>query len=67
MADWIVGSVNCTATPGNVACVLDDTGGGLGGLFDGIAIPIMTMVILLGVATGVGAILYGVAKKVGST
>jgi hypothetical protein len=51
---------------GDIATTLTDVGDGVGGLFDGIAIPLMTLVILLGIATGVGAILYGIAKRVGA-
>ena len=63
---WIVGAVNCSATPNNVACVLDDTGNGLGDLFDGIAIPMGTLLIVMSIAGAVGAILYGVAKNISS-
>jgi len=61
---WIVGTVNCTATPDNVACILDDTGNGLGDLFDGLAIPLGTLLIVVAIAGAVGAILYGVAKSI---
>lgn len=57
---------NCTATPNALDCVLNDTGEGLGDLFDGIAVPVGTLVIVVVVATAVGAILYGVAKAVTS-
>jgi hypothetical protein len=49
---------------GEINTTLSEVGTGVGGLFDGIAIPLMTLVILLGVATGVGAILYGIAKRI---
>ena len=57
-------TLNCTATPNNIGCILNDTGQGMGGLFDAIAVPIGTFVIVLTVAGAVGAILYGVAKGV---
>jgi len=56
--------VNCTTTPENIHCVLTDTGAGLGAIFDGIAIPIFTLVLILTIAGAVGAILYGVAKSI---
>jgi len=61
---WIVGAVNCSATPDNVACVLDDVGNGLGDLFSEIAVPLGTLIIVLGVAGAIGAILYGVGKLI---
>jgi len=49
---------------GDINDTLTDVGTGLGALFDGIAIPLGTLVIILTVASAIGAILYGVAKSI---
>jgi len=49
---------------GDINTTLSDVGSGLGNLFDAIAIPLGTLVIVLAIAGAVGAILYGVAKIV---
>ena len=49
---------------GDINDTLSDTGSGLGALFDGIAIPLGTLLIVVSIAGAVGAILYGVAKNI---
>jgi len=49
---------------GDVDTLLTDVGDGLGGIFDGIALPLATLVILLVVAGMVGAILSSVASVI---
>lgn len=64
--DWIVGDVNCTATPDNIACTLDDVGEGMGGLFSDIAVPIGTILLVVGIVGGVVAIFYAISKAIGN-
>ena len=45
---------------------LVDVGDGLGSLFDGIAVPLGTLLIVVSIAGAVGAILYGIAKAISS-
>jgi hypothetical protein len=47
--------------------VLTDIGAGLGALFDAIAVPVTTLVILLGIAVGVGAIIMSIAHRVSAS
>ena len=49
---------------GDINTTLSDVGSGLGNLFDAIAVPMGTLVIILAVAGAVGAILYGVATMI---
>jgi len=49
---------------GDINDTLSDTGSGLGALFDAIAIPLGTLLIVVSIAGAVGAILYGVAKSI---
>jgi len=51
---------------GDINDTLVDVGDGLGSLFDGIAIPLGTLLIVVSIAGAVGAILYGVAKVIGN-
>lgn len=51
---------------GDIQTVLNETGEGLGDLFDGIAVPLGTLLIVVMVASAIGAILYGVAKAITS-
>jgi hypothetical protein len=44
---------------------LTDVGTGLGAFFDAIAVPVTTLLILLGIATGIGLIFMAIAKRVG--
>jgi hypothetical protein len=44
--------------------VLTDVGNGLAGLFNGIAVPLGTLLIVIMVVGAIGAILYSVAKVV---
>jgi hypothetical protein len=44
---------------------LTGVGDGLGALFDGIAVPLTTLLILLGIATGIGLIFMAIAKRIG--
>lgn len=58
-------AVNCTATPNNMECVLTDVGSGLGSFLTSIAVPMGTLLIVVAIAGAVGAIFYGIAKKIG--
>ena len=49
---------------GDIDAVLTDVGDGLGSLFDGIAIPLGTLLIVVGIAGAVVAMLYAVAKVI---
>jgi hypothetical protein len=49
---------------GDINDTLSGVGTGLGAFFDAIGVPITTFVILLGIATGVGAIIMSIAKRV---
>ena len=49
---------------GDINDTLVDVGLGLGSLFDGIAVPLGTLLIVVSIAGAVGAILYGIAKRV---
>ena len=51
---------------GEINDTLTDVGNGLGNLFNAIDTPIGTLLIVIGVAGGVVAILYGIAKAVTS-
>jgi hypothetical protein len=51
----------------DIETVLTDIGNGLGALFDGIAVPVTTLVILLGIAVGVGAIIMSIAHRVSAS
>jgi len=62
--DWMVGTHNCTETPDNIRCTLDDVGSGMGELFGRIDTPLGTLLIVIGVAVGVVAIFYAIAKAV---
>ena len=50
---------------GDINDTLVDVGLGLGSLFDGIAVPLGTLLIVVAIAGAVGAILYGVASVIG--
>ena len=50
---------------GDILDVLTDVGDGLGALFDAIAIPLGTLLIVVGVAGGVVAMLYGITRVIG--
>jgi len=41
---------------------LTDVGAGLGAFFDSIGLPLATLIILLGIAAGIGAIIMAVAS-----
>jgi len=47
---------------GDLETMLTDAGAGVGALFDGIALPLATLIILLGIAGGIGAIIVAVAS-----
>jgi len=49
---------------GDINTTLSDVGSGLGALFDAIAVPLGTLLIVVAIAGAVGAILYGVAKMI---
>jgi len=49
---------------GELNNTLQDVGSGLGSLFDGIALPLTTLVIFLVIAGAVGAILGAVATLI---
>ena len=49
---------------GDINDTLVDVSLGLGSLFDGIAVPLGTLLIVVAIAGAVGAILYGIAKAV---
>ena len=51
---------------GDINDTLVDVGDGLGSLFDGIAVPLGTLLIVVSIAGAVGAILYGIAKAISS-
>jgi hypothetical protein len=53
------------AVPGTSGYVLSDIGAGMGGLFDGISMPLAVLLMLLGVAVGIGAIVLGISGKIG--
>jgi hypothetical protein len=48
-----------------IESTLTDVGAGLGAFFDSIAVPITTLLILLGIATGIGLIFMAIAKRIG--
>ena len=52
---------------GDINTTLTDVGGGLGALFDGIAIPLGTLLIVVGIAGAVVGMLYAIAKVIGRT
>ena len=56
---------NCTATPDTIGCVTQEVGSGLAGFLTSIAVPLGTLLIIVAIAGAVGAIFYGIAKKVG--
>ena len=64
--DWIVAGYNCTADPSNMKCTFDDVGEGLEDLFTGIGVPLGTLLIIVGIAGAVVAIMYGIAKTIGN-
>lgn len=54
--------VNCTADPDQLNCTLKGVGDGLGTLFDEISVPLVTLLLLIGIAGAVVAIITGVIK-----
>jgi hypothetical protein len=47
---------------GEIETILTDVGAGIGSLFDSIGVPLATLVILLGIAGGIGAIIMAIAS-----
>ena len=50
---------------GTINTTLQDVGEGLGAFLTSIAVPLGTLLIIVAIAGAVGAIFYGIAKKVG--
>ena len=49
---------------GDILDVLTDVGDGLGALFEAIAVPLGTLLIVVGVAGGVVAMLYAISRSI---
>ena len=46
---------------GEIETILTDAGAGVGALFNAIDLPLATLIILLGIAGGIGAIIMAIA------
>lgn len=50
---------------GDLNDTLQEVGAGMGGLFDSIAVPLGTLLLVVGIVSGVVAIFYAIATSIG--
>ena len=69
VGDWLVEgqtqTINCTATPANFACTLDEIGEGTGGILTGITPGIVLIVAALGIVGAIVFLIRRVTSNVG--
>ena len=55
---------NCTATPNNIYCTLNNVGDGLGSLFEGLGSPLGNFLIIVGIAGGIVALVMAITTVI---